>query len=139
MDEAVGFLAAIDRETVRYFGHIPLLYYWMNNGIIFNDYMLARGTISGSSLLTDGAWHHVAAVLDNDGSPNLNEVKLYVDGTEEAVPVTSVAINTIYSWKVKIGVYGPTARYFEGLIDDVRIYDRPLSEAEIQALAGMGN
>ena len=96
------------------------------------------GSIYGSSVLTDGAWHHVAAVLDNDGSPNLNEIKLYVDGTEEAVPITSIAICTSYSDVVKIGVYGTTAKYFNGLIDDVRIYDRALSEAEIQVLAAMG-
>lgn len=28
-------------------------------------------------------------------------------------------------------------RYFQGQIDDVRIYDRSLSEAEIERLAGM--
>ena len=97
------------------------------------------GTISGTTVITDGIWHHVAAVLDNDESPNLDEVKLYVDGTEEAVPGTSVAINTVYSKNVKIGVYGSTARYFNGWLDDVRIYSRALTEAEIQALAGMGN
>jgi hypothetical protein len=97
------------------------------------------GTISGSSVLTDGAWHHVAAVLDNDGSPALNEIKLYVDGTEEAVPGGSVEICTSYTNNVKIGVYGDTANYFNGWLDDVRIYDRALTEPEIQALAAMGD
>ena len=103
------------------------------------DVQVGGGKISGSSLLTDGAWHHVAAVLDNDGSPNLTEIKLYVDGVEEAVPGTSVAINTVYSVRVKIGVFGSTANYFNGWLDDVRIYSRALSEAEIQALAEMGD
>ena len=97
------------------------------------------GTISGSSVLTDGQWHHVAAVLDNDGSPDLNEVKLYVDGLEEAVPGISVAISTSYSNKVKIGVYGSTANYFNGWLDDVRIYDRALTDPEIQTLAALGD
>ena len=89
--------------------------------------------------MTDDGWHHVAAVLENDGTPNLNEVKLYVDGVEEAVPGGGVAINTLYSKNVKIGVYGSSAKYFKGLIDDVRIYDRALTEAEIQVLAAMGD
>ena len=97
------------------------------------------GGIYGSRVLTDGAWHHVAAVLENDGSPNLDEIKLYVDGIEDTEPFPGVPINTLYSKIVLIGVYGPTARYFEGLIDDVRIYDRVLTEAEIQALAEMGD
>jgi hypothetical protein len=96
------------------------------------------GTISGTTVITDGIWHHVAAVLENDGTPNLDEVKLYVDGTEEAVPGTSVAINTIYSTVVKIGVYGSTANYFNGWLDDVRIYNQALSEAEIDELVDMG-
>ena len=95
------------------------------------------GTIFGTTVITDGNWHHVAAVLENDGSPNLNEVRLYVDGTEEAVPGTAMVINTILDNEVKIGVFSDTAKYFEGLIDEVRIYSRALTEAEIQALAEM--
>ena len=76
-------------------------------------------------------------MLENDGSPTLDEVKLYVDGTEEAVPGIATEINTILDNEVKIGVFSDTAKYFEGLIDDVRIYNRALSEAEVQALADM--
>jgi hypothetical protein len=36
---------------------------------------------------------------------------------------------------VHVGVYYGLLRYFNGLIDDVRIYDRALSAAEIAALA----
>lgn len=95
-------------------------------------------TIFGTTVITDGFWHHVAAVLENDGTPSLDEVKLYVDGTEEAVPGTATEINTILENEVKIGVFSDTAKYFEGLIDEVRIYSRALSQAEIDELFNMG-
>lgn len=97
------------------------------------------GTISGTTVLTGGEWHHVACVLDNDGSPTLDEVKLYVDGVEEAVPGVTTVINTIIDNEVKIGVFSDTAKYFEGSIDEVMVYSRALSEGEVQELAAMGD
>jgi hypothetical protein len=32
------------------------------------------GFIMGSQLVTDGKWHHVAAVLDDDGSPDVSKI-----------------------------------------------------------------
>jgi hypothetical protein len=97
---------------------------------------IGQGTISGTTVLTDGDWHHVAAVFENDGTPTLDEVKLYVDGTEEAVPGIATVINTILDNDVMIGVFSDSAKYFEGSIDEVRIYSRALTEDEIQVLAG---
>ena len=94
-------------------------------------------TISGSTDLRDGQWYHIAVVLDSDGSPNVNEIHLYVDGIEEAVPSDSQTISTSGARKVKIGVFSYSPVYFNGLIDDVRIYDRVLSQAEIDALVVM--
>ncbi len=44
-----------------------------------------------------------------------------------------------YASKVKIGVFGGTGNYFEGLIDEVRIYDRALIQTEIGELFNIGN
>ena len=69
---------------------------------------------------------------------DVSDVKLYVDGVEETPYgfVSSVAINTAVAGDdVKIGVFAATARYFDGRIDDVRIYSRGLSAGEIWGLA----
>ena len=98
---------------------------------------IAGGFIVGSTVVCDGAWHHIAAVLENDGSPNINEVRLYVDGVAEVPSANEfdLAVNTILGPDVTIGVWElGQPRYFEGLIDDVRIYDRALSEVEVLAL-----
>ena len=87
--------------------------------------------------LLDGAWHHVAAVLP-DGSSNIDDVKLYINGQEQtSISSSSQTINTAGSDDVTIGVYIGRDRYFDGLIDDVRIYNRAMDEDEIATLAGL--
>ncbi|MCD6392542.1 MAG: hypothetical protein J7M40_03445, partial [Planctomycetes bacterium] len=97
------------------------------------------GAIVGSTFVCDDQWHHVAAVLENDGSPNVNEIKLYVDGAmDDPTSAGDREINTVtdpsVSPDVKIGLYGDGQRFFGGLIDEVRIYDRPLTAEEIATL-----
>ena len=94
----------------------------------------------GNTDLRDNNWHHVAAVLADDGSPNNSEVKLYVDGVEETYSsVTGQPINTASHSNVTIGASyihdGTVVVPFNGLIDDVRIYDLALSGSEIVTLA----
>ena len=78
-----------------------------------------------------GEWHHVAAVLDADGDPSVDEIVLYVDGKIEQNPYYSgtQSIDTADSANVKIGIWG--TRYFVGLIDEVRVYDIALSGSDI--------
>jgi hypothetical protein len=53
------------------------------------------GYIIGTTVVTDGQWHHVAVVLNGDGTPNVNELLLYVDGNLEAIHNSqATAINT---------------------------------------------
>jgi len=98
------------------------------------------GALIGGTYVCDGRWHHVAAILDDNGSPSLDDVRLYVDGqidTPTSVPDRSIdtIIDDPTSTDVHIGVYPPTARFFQGLIDDVRIYARALTDAEVMDLA----
>ncbi|MCF7955760.1 MAG: hypothetical protein K9M75_08165, partial [Phycisphaerae bacterium] len=96
------------------------------------------GDISGTTNLTaDELWHHIAVVLNSDGSPDISEVKLYVDGQPENVAaVKDEPINTSSDQNVTIGVYqADSPPFFNGLIDDVRIYNRALTDGEIQKLA----
>jgi arylsulfatase A-like enzyme len=94
------------------------------------------GYIIGTRDLRDGQWHHVACTFTNDGSPNVTDVKLYVDGTPETISTSqSQTVDTDgTSLPVTIGVDSQN-RYFNGVIDEVRIYRRALSPAEIAAVA----
>ncbi|MBM4104293.1 MAG: PASTA domain-containing protein [Planctomycetes bacterium] len=95
--------------------------------------------IQTNALVTDGQWHHVAAVMTDDGSPSIHEIKLYIDGVPQGVTYSGTnAINTVSGPDVMLGAYeynGQKSSFFPGLIDDVRIYDRALSAGEIVKLS----
>ncbi|MCP4710069.1 MAG: DUF1565 domain-containing protein, partial [Planctomycetes bacterium] len=93
------------------------------------------GELTGSTGLRDGNWHHVAATWENDTSPNVEDVLLYVDGVLETTSaVTSRQMNTGSANNIYIGVKIGGGSYFDGMMDDVRIYPRVLDKFEIQKL-----
>lgn len=89
----------------------------------------------GTTVVNDGQWHHVAMVLDSDGTPDTSEVKIYIDGVEELAYTTAIiALDTQPAPDVQIGIYNYNdtyARYFTGMIDDVRVYEKALNPAQI--------
>jgi len=91
------------------------------------------GYLYVSDDLTDDKWHHVAVVVKEGDPPNLHDsVKLYVDGKPAAIH----KIGLLDLWPLDTGSDLDVAigRGFNGLIDEVRLYDRALSAEEIAAL-----
>ena len=81
----------------------------------------------------DDQWHHVAVVVVEAELPNLHDdVRLYKDGTIAEIH----DIGLLDLWPIETGNEQNVTigRGYKGLIDDVRIYDRPLSEEEIKAI-----
>ena len=102
------------------------------------------GFIVGNTVVTDGEWHHVAVTWEDDGTPNILDAKLYVDGVLDAefgsldTPPSasqSQTINTASNADVRIGDNFQATHNWDGWIDDVRIYDEALEATEIAALA----
>jgi hypothetical protein len=95
------------------------------------------GYITGSKRVTDDQWHHVAAVLEDDGSADVSDVTLYVDGEPDiATKVVAQAIHTTIGTNVKIGASSDsTDRFFEGSIDSVRVYERAVSSTDIRDMS----
>ena len=88
------------------------------------------GNLDANAIVTDNNWHHVACVYDG-----VNKI-VYIDGREDARVASTgqIALSTNALW---IGNNsGSTARQLGGLVDDVRIYSRPLSAAEVAGMAG---
>ncbi|MDV7350877.1 LamG domain-containing protein [Halorubrum distributum] len=87
--------------------------------------------VSGAISVTDGKWHHVAMTFESGDA-----VRLYLDGGK--VDETSVgAGDTLVSRSSQVVLGAPaqlTKLFFEGRIDDARIYDRALSETEVSDL-----
>ena len=80
----------------------------------------------------------MAAVLNNDGTPNVAEIDLYVDGVLNSV--SAYRRKSIYTdvstHNIRISDFGgsPGKDLFNGWIDDVRIYDIALTGVEIYQL-----
>jgi len=119
-------LVSYDDETVD--NNISYMIYLPNSNAIRGR--IADGsaskyvTVSGTS---DGEWHHVVFVVTSD------QILLYVDGSlGDSTPRT---INPRISPDntLKVGRYR-TMDSWDGLIDEVRIYNRVLNEEEIQQL-----
>jgi hypothetical protein len=74
----------------------------------------------------DYAWTHLAATYDG------STVRLYVNGEEAASRAAGGRLFTS-DGPLRIGGDSLYAEWFAGLVDDVRVYDRPLDAAEIRA------
>jgi len=75
----------------------------------------------GTTAVTNDQWHYVVATFADDGSPNVQDVKLFVDGAQEVSSASlSYAVNTSVGEDVRIG-RGHQAHDFNGPIDEARI------------------
>ncbi|MGA2786622.1 MAG: LamG-like jellyroll fold domain-containing protein [Verrucomicrobiota bacterium] len=90
-----------------------------------------HGDLSGSRSVRDGQWHHVAGVYDG------TNMYLYVDGT---VDVSQAATGMISQNNNPMCIGANlSAGFFNGLIDEVSIYNRALTALEIQAIYAVGS
>jgi len=97
--------------------------------------------IESSSTLETGQWYHVVGVYDyvSDGS---SIMRLYINGASAATEVTNaVGPQQTNDQYLGIGIqpiYGGL-RFFYGVIDEVKIYNRVLSAGEVSASYNSGN
>ena len=94
----------------------------------------SAGSISSNKAFNDNQWHHIAATYDG------KNVSFYIDGVGRGRPSRNPGPLKKTGWDLCIGNsvvdYG-TGEFqaFDGMIDEVRIYNRALSVAEIKMLA----
>jgi hypothetical protein len=90
------------------------------------------GSLYGEKNVNDGKWHHLAGVYDGE------KMILYVDGEVDVSQPASGAIGN-NDKTVDIGENAEMAgRLWNGLIDDVRVYNCSLGRAEVEALYNEG-
>jgi hypothetical protein len=75
--------------------------------------------------IAPGAWTHLAVTYDG------TTLRLYVNGAEARALAVSGPM-TVSTGMLKLGGNGIWSEWFAGLIDDVRIYSRALTPAELQ-------
>ena len=97
--------------------------------------------------LTDGNWHHVVSIYSAGGTFGSGQVSHYIDGVlfsdgQINTGGDTTVVNTVTSPTISGSTYpvmlggrhqGSLAS-FDGILDEMRIYDHPLSAAEVQTL-----
>ncbi|MHA1288403.1 MAG: LamG domain-containing protein, partial [Candidatus Thorarchaeota archaeon] len=87
----------------------------------------ASGSVSSDNTIIDGNWYHVAGTWDG------STVKLYVNGIQQST-TASLAGPIVYTGGNQIiGALYSGGGFFNGTIDEVRIWNRTLSPEEINA------
>jgi hypothetical protein len=80
-------------------------------------------------------WQHVFVVYD--GSSKASGLKIYFDGKLQEWTIEQDRLSDTIRSKVPLYLgRRSTSAPFNGLLDEVRIYDRALTDVEVQALAG---
>ncbi len=106
-------------------------------GILIAEYMNGNKWPTSETII-DGQWHHLVVTLPLNGI--ISDTMAYVDGVA-AVPTTSGSsgtVSTSLAQDVIVGARFNVTTYFQGEIDDFRIYDHALSASEVSALASSG-
>jgi len=88
----------------------------------------SQGVLGGSM---DNNWHHLAATRD------ANSLKFYIDGNligSSPTPAGSVPPDHLDEWLLGYG-YNSGYQYWNGRLDDLRIYNRVLTDVEIGKLS----
>ncbi|HEC03326.1 MAG TPA: LamG domain-containing protein, partial [Phycisphaerales bacterium] len=89
---------------------------------------LAKSGVSSDSLYTDTEWHHVAGV--HEGRAN----SLYVDGVKQAGSTMIDLVPSTQFFHIGKQYANTDERYWNGKIDDVRLYNKALTDAQIAEL-----
>ena len=88
--------------------------------------------LSGATTIPTGSWSHVAGTYDG------TQMRVYLNGNLDGTLATTVAIPTNVL-PVRIGADSDGASRFSGQIDEVEVFRRALSQAEIQAIVAAGS
>ncbi|MCI0854579.1 MAG: DUF2341 domain-containing protein, partial [Chloroflexi bacterium] len=83
------------------------------------------------SAIGTGAWTHVVLTFDE----TTNTAKFYINGTLDNTTTSFTNDLEDTTEPIIIGWAGQTSQFFDGRIDDVRIYDYALNQSEVTALA----
>jgi hypothetical protein len=91
--------------------------------------------IQSNDLITLNHWSHLAFTFGAGG------MKMYINSVlQTQTDATTLSWNDIGAGAYNtIGCQGPAGAFFPGIIDEVRVYNRALNQAEIQHLMNMRN
>ena len=91
--------------------------------------------VESPNILAPETWYFVTGAVEKS-APKQSVLKLFVNGEQVGEEKTSEVVNypTEKMWMTTGAVDEGTWQNFDGLIEDGRVYNRPLTQPEIRAL-----
>ena len=94
---------------------------------------------------SDSTWHNYAIVMGENGEFSYSNFKFYIDGLNVPIGANQCShnwggwtYNPNSNYLFSIGKGGPLGQNYKGLLDDVMIYNRALSNSEVGQLVDFG-
>jgi hypothetical protein len=104
-----------------------------NGSVLFGHYM--NNWVQSRAAVQDGQWHHIVGTISKGSGGTGCVYTLYVDGKLDNTTTLSegfTAPSSGLDWTIGARDDGTWA--YDGMIGDVRIYDRALSAKEVEAI-----
>jgi VCBS repeat-containing protein len=89
--------------------------------------------VSANNFTDTSGWHHAAVVVTDLGGGTVS-AELFVDGVSEGTDTGTQIDRSAWDTDLRLGRPGAAMRYFDGAMDEVRVYDRAISTAEVGEL-----
>jgi hypothetical protein len=130
----------VDQAELAYSGGINTnnwvvgaIHFKISNGAINVGINGAGSDVQGTTVIIPNTWSHIALTVSESA------ITLYLNGLQEITRELEAPVNNLILGDAAIGAFNENGtnvqREFTGQIDDVRIYERALSEGEILFLA----
>lgn len=117
-----GYMMRTNRDTANY-GTLGMASFYQSNS--------QGNTAVGTTTVTDGQWHCLIATYNTIDST----LRLYVDGSPESLLATKPIINNAVAFMVGgVTVNGNQTNNFDGVIDEVQLYDYALTQDQVTFL-----
>jgi len=105
----------------------------------YNDFIVANGysfgtadAIEGTKTVNDGNWHHLVGTFDG------STLTIYTDGKYDNSKSKSTKPTSNTSLKLTIGKLSGYSNFFNGQIDDVKIFNYALTGTQVKSLYNGG-
>jgi len=100
------------------------------NTSLFNVDTNGGPNVSSTTALQENEWYHCIYTVLNEGGGN--SAQIYINGVLEAEGEGGTIES--YLGPLNFGAWTNNQRFYHGLMDDIRIYDHVISEAEILSI-----
>ena len=111
----------------------------INNGRVLG-YIQNVVTLVGTSLVPVGGWHHIAVTYDQTAQI----FRVFLDGEVESTLATGGQAVPVNNFPFNIGGFfssggGVSEQYFDGIVDEVSVYNTALTTSEIRDIYNRGS